>query len=64
MFGCRRFNGGFTDCLLQNGAACVTAVDVGYAQFSWELRNNPKVELIEKPIFVLLRFKHLIISLM
>lgn len=40
--------GGFTDCLLQNGAACVTAVDVGYAQFSWELRNNPKVELIEK----------------
>lgn len=40
--------GGFTDCLLQNGAARVTAVDVGYAQFSWELRNNPKVELIEK----------------
>ena len=33
--------GGFTDCLLKRGAASVIAVDVGYAQFSWELRGTP-----------------------
>ena len=31
--------GGFTDCLLQRGAARVVAVDVGYGQFHWKLRN-------------------------
>ncbi len=40
--------GGFTDCLLQNGANKVYAVDVGYGQFDWELRNNPKVIVIER----------------
>ncbi len=39
--------GGFTDCLLQNGAASVTSVDVGYAQFDWSLRNK-RVELLER----------------
>jgi len=40
--------GGFTDCLLQNGAGRVYAVDVGYGQFSWRLRNDPRVVLLEK----------------
>ncbi|MGN0071156.1 MAG: TlyA family RNA methyltransferase [Atopobiaceae bacterium] len=41
-------SGGFTDCLLSHGAAHVLAVDVGYAQFDWSLRQNPKVELLER----------------
>ena len=40
--------GGFTDCLLQNGAAKIYAIDVGYGQFSWTLRNDDKVVLLEK----------------
>jgi len=40
--------GGFTDCLLQNGAAKVYAVDVGYGQFDWSLRQNPRVVVIER----------------
>lgn len=40
--------GGFTDCLLSHGAASVLSVDVGYAQFSWELRGNPRVTLLER----------------
>ncbi len=40
--------GGFTDCLLQNGASRVIAVDVGYGQFHWTLRNDPRVHLLEK----------------
>lgn len=40
--------GGFTDCLLQNGAAKVYAVDVGYGQFDWSLRQNPRVKVIER----------------
>jgi 23S rRNA (cytidine1920-2'-O)/16S rRNA (cytidine1409-2'-O)-methyltransferase len=40
--------GGFTDCLLQHGAKHVTAVDVGYGQFAWTLRNDPRVEVIER----------------
>lgn len=40
--------GGFTDCLLQNGAGKIYAVDVGYGQFDWKLRNNPKVIVIER----------------
>lgn len=35
--------GGFTDCALQNGAARVYAVDVGYGQLAWKLRNDPRV---------------------
>ncbi len=40
--------GGFTDCLLARGAASVLAVDVGYAQFSWALRQDPRVRLLER----------------
>lgn len=40
--------GGFTDCLLQAGAASVCAVDVGYAQFDWALRNDARVDLHER----------------
>lgn len=40
--------GGFTDCLLQRGAARVIAVDVGYGQFHWTLRSDPRVRLLEK----------------
>ncbi|HEY2963806.1 MAG TPA: TlyA family RNA methyltransferase [Pyrinomonadaceae bacterium] len=39
--------GGFTDCLLQNGAAKVFAIDVGHNQFDWRLRNDPRVEVRE-----------------
>ena len=35
--------GGFTDCLLQRGAAKVYAIDVGHGQLDWQLRNNPRV---------------------
>lgn len=40
--------GGFTDCLLQHGAKKIYAIDVGYGQFSWVLRNNENVVLFEK----------------
>lgn len=40
--------GGFTDCMLQNGAKKVFAVDVGYGQFAWKLRQNPNVVNMER----------------
>lgn len=40
--------GGFTDCLLQRGAAKVYAVDVGYGQLAWKIRNDPRVIVMEK----------------
>lgn len=40
--------GGFTDCLLQNGAAKVYAVDVGYGQLDWTLRNDARVVVMER----------------
>ncbi len=40
--------GGFVDCALQNGASLVYAVDVGYGQLAWELRQNPRVAVWEK----------------
>ncbi len=40
--------GGFTDCMLQNGAAKVYAVDVGYGQLAWKLRSDPRVVCIER----------------
>jgi len=40
--------GGFTDCLLQAGARRVYAVDVGYGQIAWKLRNDPRVVLFER----------------
>jgi 23S rRNA (cytidine1920-2'-O)/16S rRNA (cytidine1409-2'-O)-methyltransferase len=40
--------GGFTDCLLQHGAAHVTAVDTGFGQIAMKLRNDPRVRLMER----------------
>ena len=40
--------GGFTDCMLQNGAAKVYAVDVGYGQLAWKLREDPRVVCLER----------------
>ena len=40
--------GGFTDCLLQHGAAHVTAVDTGFGQIAMKLRNDPRVRLLER----------------
>jgi 23S rRNA (cytidine1920-2'-O)/16S rRNA (cytidine1409-2'-O)-methyltransferase len=40
--------GGFTDCLLQRGAAHVTAVDTGFGQIALKLRNDPRVRLMER----------------
>lgn len=41
-------SGGFTDCMLQNGAAKVYAVDVGYGQLDWKLRNDARVVNMER----------------
>ena len=43
--------GGFTDCMLQNGAAKVYAIDVGHGQLDWGLRNDPRVICMEKTNF-------------
>lgn len=43
--------GGFTDCLLQNGAKKVYSIDVGYGQLDWKLRNNDKVIVLERTNF-------------
>jgi len=40
--------GGFTDCLLQNGAKKIYAVDVGYGQLAWKLRSDDRVKVIER----------------
>jgi len=40
--------GGFTDCMLQRGAEKVYAVDVGYGQLDWKLRNDPRVTVLEQ----------------
>src|SRR5690349_3691787 len=40
--------GGFTDCLLQHGAAKVYAIDVGYGQLAWPLRQDPRVISLER----------------
>ena len=45
-FGCNV--GGFTDCLLKNGAARVYAVDTGYGELAWKLRNDPRVVVMER----------------
>jgi 23S rRNA (cytidine1920-2'-O)/16S rRNA (cytidine1409-2'-O)-methyltransferase len=47
--------GGFTDALLQHGAAHVTALDVGYGQLAWKLRGDPRVTVIERTNFRTLR---------
>jgi len=40
--------GGFTDCMLQNGARKVFSIDVGYGQFAWKLRTDPRVHCMER----------------
>ena len=40
--------GGFTDCLLQQGAAKVFAIDVGYGQLDWKIRSDPRVVVMER----------------
>ena len=40
--------GGFTDCMLQNGAVKVYSIDVGYGQLDWKLRNDPRVVCMVK----------------
>lgn len=40
--------GGFTDCLLQKGAKKVYAIDVGYGQLAWSIRNDPRVVVMER----------------
>ena len=45
---CGASTGGFTDCMLQNGAVKVYAVDVGYGQLAWKLREDPRVVCMER----------------
>jgi len=45
---CGASTGGFTDCLLQNGARLVYAVDVGYGQLAWSVRSDPRVITMER----------------
>ncbi len=45
---CGASTGGFTDCMLQNGAQKVYAVDVGYGQLDWKLRSDPRVVCMER----------------
>jgi 23S rRNA (cytidine1920-2'-O)/16S rRNA (cytidine1409-2'-O)-methyltransferase len=43
--------GGFSDCALQHGAEYVYAIDVGYGQLAWKLRNDPRVKVMERTNF-------------
>ena len=51
--------GGFTDCMLQNGAAKVYSIDVGYGQLDWKLRNDPRVVCMEKTNIRYVLLEHL-----
>ena len=51
--------GGFTDCLLRHGARCVVAVDVGYGQLDWKLRQDPRVKVMERTNIRYLQPQHL-----
>lgn len=51
--------GGFTDVMLKNGAAKVYAVDVGYGQLAWELRNDPRVVCMERTNFRYVTAEHI-----
>jgi 23S rRNA (cytidine1920-2'-O)/16S rRNA (cytidine1409-2'-O)-methyltransferase len=55
--------GGFTDCLLQRGAAQVIAVDTGYGQIAAKLRSDPRVKLLEKTNARFLTAEHLRVAL-
>ncbi|WP_290770605.1 TlyA family RNA methyltransferase [Anaerofustis sp.] len=50
-------SGGFTDCLLQNGAEKVYSIDVGYGQFAYKLRKDPRVVCLEKTNFRNMEFE-------
>jgi 23S rRNA (cytidine1920-2'-O)/16S rRNA (cytidine1409-2'-O)-methyltransferase len=52
-------SGGFTDCLLQNGARKVYAIDVAYGQLNWKLRQDPRVVVIERFNARTLTFAHI-----
>ena len=54
--------GGFTDCLLQHGAAKVFAVDVGQGQLAWKLRNDQRVVIMEKTNARYLKPEHFVSS--
>ncbi|MCL2367134.1 MAG: TlyA family RNA methyltransferase [Oscillospiraceae bacterium] len=45
---CGASTGGFTDCLLKNGASMVYAIDVGYGQLAWKIRSDPRVVTMER----------------
>lgn len=51
--------GGFTDCALQNGASMVYAIDVGYNQLDWSLRNDERVHVMERTNFRYVEREHL-----
>ena len=51
--------GGFTDCLIKSGAKKIFAVDVGYGQLSWELRQDPRVVVMERTNIRYLEFESL-----
>ncbi len=51
--------GGFTDCLLQNGAKFIYAADVGYGQLDWKIRSNNKVKTIERTNLKIAEFKEI-----
>ena len=53
--------GGFTDCMLQNGAVKVYSVDVGHGQLAWKLRNDERVVCMEKLTYDMLHQKMLLI---
>ena len=48
--------GGFTDCMLQNGATKVYSVDVGHGQLAWKLRQDERVVCMENLLFLLIYF--------
>jgi 23S rRNA (cytidine1920-2'-O)/16S rRNA (cytidine1409-2'-O)-methyltransferase len=51
--------GGFTDCLLQNGAKKVYSIDVGYGQLAWKLRQDPRVVSMERTNFRYLKYEEI-----
>lgn len=51
--------GGFTDCMLQNGVIKIYAVDVGYGQLDWRLRNDPRVVSMERKNFRNMEFEEI-----
>lgn len=59
-FGCNV--GGFSDCLLQHGAAHVHAIDTGYGAFAWTLRNDPRITVRERTNALFLTEEHVAVG--